>query len=134
MKDTIMRKRGIGFLVAGGNGIKNHGEKKIIGHTEDGEGESLRIQRADVKQVLGSVHKMNMGRNAVALIGGRSYTQNKETNNKRRVNYEQRQCVMCVLVPVKEGEVAETEQASKGSRFLISAPESEDQQVVTRRV
>ena len=78
----------------------------------------MRNQRADVKKVLGSVHKMNVGGNVVVLDGERSYTQNKETGRKTRINYEQGQYVMCVWVPVKEGEVAkETEKVLKGNRF-----------------
>ena len=92
-KTTIASRRGIGLAAANGSGIKNYGEKRITGYTEDGEGVSLRIQRADVKKVLGSAHKMNMGGDAVVLDGDKSYTQNKETNKKTRINYEQGQCV-----------------------------------------
>ena len=59
MKDMIMSRRGIGFAVANGSGIKNYGEKKILGHTKDGEGVSLRTQLSDVKKAFDSVHKMN---------------------------------------------------------------------------
>ncbi len=61
MKETIMSKRGIGLAAANGSGIKNYWETKIVGYTEDGEGEGLRVQRAGPKKVLESVHKMNMG-------------------------------------------------------------------------
>ncbi len=37
----------------------------------------MRVQCADVKQVLCSVHKMNLGGNVIVLDGGRSYMQNK---------------------------------------------------------
>ncbi len=57
-KGTIASWRGIGFAAANRSGIKNYGEK-IIGHTEDGEGVSLRTQRFEAKKVLGSVHRMN---------------------------------------------------------------------------
>ncbi len=42
-KKKIVSKRGIGFAAAKGSWIENCGEKKIVGHTEDGEGVSLRI-------------------------------------------------------------------------------------------
>ncbi len=71
MKETMMSKRGIGFAAANGSGIKNYGEKRIIGYTENGEEVSLRIQCADVKKVLGLVHKMGMGGNVVVLDGER---------------------------------------------------------------
>ncbi len=41
MKETAMSRRGIGYVVANGSGVKNYGEKKIVGHAEDGEGFSL---------------------------------------------------------------------------------------------
>ncbi len=41
----------IAFAAANGRGIKNYGEKKVVGYTDDGEGASLRIQRADAKNV-----------------------------------------------------------------------------------
>ncbi len=43
VKERIVSRRGIGFVAASGNGIKNYGEKKIVGYTEDGEGVSLSI-------------------------------------------------------------------------------------------
>ncbi len=96
----------------------------------------MKIQRADVQKVLGSVHNVNMGGIVVALDGERSYVQNKETNKKTRINHEQGQNVMCVWVPVKEGEmVKETEKTLKGNRFsILLAAESEAQLDFTRRV
>ena len=130
-----MSKKGIGCVAANGSGIKNDGEKKSIGCTEDGEGVSLRTQCADVKKVLGSVHKMNIGDNVVALNGDKRHMQNKETSKKTRINYEQGQCVMYVWAPVREGEVAkETERVLKGNRFAKLAAESEVYQGFTRRV
>ena len=71
----------------------------------------------------------------VALDGDKSYMQNKETNEKTRVNYEQGQCVIYFWVPVREGEAAkETEKVLKGNRFAVLATESEVHQGFTRRV
>ncbi len=85
--------------------------------------------------MLGSDHKVNVGGNVVVLDGDESYTQNKETSKETRINYEQGQCVMCVWVPVKEGEVAkETEKVLKGNRLAILATENEAHQGFTRRV
>ena len=89
LKEAAMSKRGFKIVAATSSGVKNYGEKKIIGCTGDGEGVSLRTQCADAKKVLRSVHKMNMGGNVVVLDGDRSHTQNKETNEKTRINYEQ---------------------------------------------
>ncbi len=35
MKETEMSKRGIGCVAANGSSIKNHGDKKIAGYTND---------------------------------------------------------------------------------------------------
>ena len=35
-------------------------KRRIVGHTESGDGLSVKIQSADVKKVLGSVHNMNI--------------------------------------------------------------------------
>ncbi len=42
------------------------------------------MQCADVKKVLESVHKVNMGGDVVVLDGDRRYMQNKEANKKTR--------------------------------------------------
>ena len=61
---------------------------------------SMKIQCADVKKVLCSVHKMNLGGNVVASDGKRSYTQNKETGKKTRIGYEGGHYVMHHWLPV----------------------------------
>ncbi len=85
MKDAIVSGGGIGFAAASSSGINNYGEKSIVGHTDGGEGVSLRTQRADVKKVLGFrfARWMNLGGNAgnvFVLVAERSYRQNKETH------------------------------------------------------
>ncbi len=57
-------------------------KSELSGCTDDGEGVSMRIQCADVRNVLGSVHKMSLGGNVVVLDGDRSYKQNKETGDR----------------------------------------------------
>ena len=52
---------------------------RIAGHTDEGESISMKVQCADVKTVLCSVHKMNLGGNVVVLDGGKSYMQNTES-------------------------------------------------------
>lgn len=105
-KETAIRRIGRGLPAATVSEIKNCREKKTVGHTEDGEGVSLRTQCTDAKKAVGSVHKMNVGSNVLALDGDNSYTQNKETSEKAKINYAQGQCVTRVRAPVKEGEVA----------------------------
>ncbi len=53
------------------------------------------------------------------MDGDESYTQNKETSEKTRINHEQGPCVMCVWAPVKGEEVAK-ETDAKGNRFAKS--------------
>ncbi len=105
----------------------------IACYTDDGEGISMRVQRADVKKVLCSVHGMNLGGNVVVLDGGRSYMQNKESRQKTKTHYEDGQYVMYLWLPSKGEEAQkETERVLKGSRFAILATESE--QLFSRRV
>ncbi len=56
MEETEMSKKGVGYDAADGISIKNYGEKKIVGYTDDGESVSMRVQCADVKKALCSAH------------------------------------------------------------------------------
>jgi hypothetical protein len=133
MRESEMSRKGIGFVAANGSGIKNYGEKMIVGYTDDGGAVSMKVQCADVKKVLCSVHKMNMGGNVVVLDGEKSYMQHKESGKKTRIEYEDGQYVMYLWVPARREEVTkETEKVLKGNRFAILATESE--QVFSRRV
>ncbi len=73
-----MSKKGFGYAASNRSKTESYGEGRIFGHTESGDGMSMRIQSADVKKVLGSVHKMNVGGTAVVLDGNKSYMQNRE--------------------------------------------------------
>ena len=84
MKETVMSKKGVGFIAANGSGIQNSGEKKNVGYTESGEGFGMKIQCAEVKKVLGSVHKMNMGGNVVVLDGGKATCRTRSRVRKQR--------------------------------------------------
>ncbi len=104
----------------------------IAGYTDDGEGISMKAQCSDVKNVLCSVHKLNLGGNVVVLDGGRSYVQNKEGRQKTKILYENVQHIMYLWLPSKGEEAQkETDRFLKGNRFWISATESEQ---VSRRV
>ena len=59
----------------------------------------MKIQCAEVKKVLGSVHKMNMGGIVVVLDGGKSYMQNKKSGQKTKIEYVGGQYVMYLWVP-----------------------------------
>ncbi len=93
----------------------------------------MRVQCDDVKKVLCSVHKMNLGGNDVALGGGKSCMRNKANGQKTRINYEEGQCVMCLWLPSQGEEVLrDMEKVLRGNRFAILAAASE--QVFSRRV
>ena len=62
----------------------------------------MRIQRADVKKVLGSAHKMNVGGNVVVLDGEKSYMQNKTTMKKTKIEYEDGQYIMYLWLPARK--------------------------------
>ena len=64
----------------------------------------MRIQRADVKKVLCSVHKMNMGGNVVVLDGEKSYMQHKESGRRTRIEYEDGQYVIYLWMPLRREE------------------------------
>ncbi len=128
-----MSKGGIGYVAANGRGVKNHGEKKIVGYADDGESVSTTVQRADVKKALFSVDKMNLGGNAAALDGGIRRMQNKVNGQKTRLNHEEGQRIACLRLPSKEEEAQEEmEEVLKDNRIAIPAVESE--QAFSRRV
>ena len=123
----------VDYAAANGSSIKNCGEKKIAGYADAGESVSKRVQCADAKKLLCSVHKMNMGGNVVVLDGEKSYMQHKESGRRTRIEYEDGQYVMYLWIPARMEEVqGETEKVLRGNRFAILATENE--QVFSRRV
>ncbi len=97
-----------------------------MGYADDGESVSMGVQRADVKKVLCSFHKISLLGNVVGLNGGRSCMQSKENGQRTRINYEEGQCIRCLRLPSKEERVREeTDKVLKGDRFAILAAESE---------
>ena len=127
LRETAMSKKGIGFVAANGSEIKNYGEKRVVGYTEEGEGVSLRVTCADVDKALGSVHRFNSGGNVVVLDGGRSYMQNKATGQKTRIEYENGQYVMYLWIPsTKEVVEQASEKILKGNRYSVLAMEHEE--------
>ena len=88
MMETAHSKKGIGFVAANGSPIKNHGERKVAGYTDDGEAVVMRITCADVQKVLGSVHKMNKGGNRIVLDSDESYMESRTTGRRTKIHYE----------------------------------------------
>ncbi len=84
---------------------------------------NTKIQCADVKKVVGLVHKMNMRGKVVVLDCNKSYMQNKESGQKTRIEYEGGQHVMYLWAPpdrrIKEEE--EESKMLKGNKFAILA-------------
>ncbi len=89
-----MPKRGVGYFAANGSSVTDYAEKRIVGHTDDGEGVSTRAQCERVKKALRSARKMNLGCNAAVLGGERSYRQNKSRGRKTRINFKEGQYAM----------------------------------------
>ena len=63
-----MSKSSGGFVAARGSSIRNYGEKRIVGLTDDGEPISMRITCADVRNVLGGVHRMVEGPSVMPCV------------------------------------------------------------------
>ena len=126
LRETAMSRNNVGFVAANGSRICNYGERKVLGYTDNGEGVSMRMTCADVKKVLGSVHRMNRGGNVVVMDGERSYMQNKKTGRKTRIHYENGQYVLYMWVPIKTNEAEETRgKVLAGNRFAILAADDE---------
>ncbi len=85
MKKHSILKNGLGYVAANGGKVETFGAKRIVGYTESGDGVSMKIQHADVKKVVGSVHKMNVQGNVVVLDGNKSYAQRMESGQKTRL-------------------------------------------------
>ncbi len=86
LKETATSKKGVGYVAANGSNVTNFGEKRVVGHTDAGDGLSMRIQRADVKKALGSVHEMSMVGNAAALDGEKKHARTRIRVRKRGPN------------------------------------------------
>jgi hypothetical protein len=99
----MMSRRGIGHVAASGSSVKNYGEKKTVGLTDDGECVSARVQRADVKKVLRSAHEMIFGGSDVVLGGDETCTLNKAPGRRARINYAEGQCVSHAHAVADEG-------------------------------
>ncbi len=98
----------------------------VVGYTNYGEGVSVKMQCAEVKKALGSVHKMNQGGNVVVLDGGKSYMQNKKTGQKTKIGYEEGQYAMYLRAPAVKGAVkSESDKILKGNRYATLAVDEE---------
>ena len=74
--------RGVQYEVANGIRIPNLGERKIVGHVDDGVIRSLTMQVCDVNKSLLSVSKMVKGGNRVVFDDSGSYIEDKVTKEK----------------------------------------------------
>ncbi len=97
------------------------GPKKIAKAFKDGE---------DVvdQDVVGPMHKMNMGGYVVVLGGDRSYIHDKVAGQRTWINHEDGQYIMYTGGLPKESEVAgESEKVLKGNTFAILATQSDEE-------
>jgi hypothetical protein len=93
----------------------------------------MKVQCADVKKALCSVHRTNLAGNVVVLDGRRSHMQNRGSGQRTKIHYEDGQYAMYLWLPSKSEEAQkETEKGLKGRRFAILATECE--QVFSWRV
>ncbi len=53
MKETIMSKKTIGSVAGTMSNLKYYGGTSVLGHTDSGEGLTMRIQCTDLKKILG---------------------------------------------------------------------------------
>ena len=132
LKETAASRRGVGFVAANGSKIKNYGERKVTGYTDEGTAISMRMTCADVHKVLGSVHKMNQGGNLVVLDGEHSFMKNKTSGQKTKIHYEDGQYILYMWVPCGPKEPEKVAKTSSENRFSILA--AEDEQGFTRQV
>jgi hypothetical protein len=132
LKETAASRRGVGFVAANGSKIKNYGERKVTGYTDEGTAVSMRMTCADVHKVLGSVHKMNQGGNLVVLDGEHSFMKNKTSGQKTKIHYEDGQYILYMWVPCGPKEPEKVAKTSSENRFSILA--AEDEEGFTRQV
>ena len=132
LKETAASRRGVGFVAANGSKIKNYGERKVTGYTDDGTAISMRMTCADVHKVLGSVHKMNQGGNLVVLDGEHSFMKNKTSGQKTKIHHEDGQYILYMWVPCGPKEPEKVAKTSSENRFSILA--AEDEEGFTRQV
>ena len=72
-------KKGVRYEVASGDHIMNLGQKRFVGHTEDGEARGLTAQVCDVNKALLSVRRMVATGHRVVFEPTGSYIQDVET-------------------------------------------------------
>ena len=81
IQPTALSRAGVDYQAANGAPIKNHGERKVKGYTDDWRAIGLSCQVADVRCPLGSVRQMVQAGNAVVFEKGKCRIINRETGN-----------------------------------------------------
>ena len=92
----------------------------------------MRTTCADVRKVLGSVHKMNQGGNLVVLDGEHSYMKNKASGQKTKIHYEDGQRILYTWVPCGRTKPEQADRRVSENRFATLA--AEDEAGFTRQV
>jgi hypothetical protein len=84
--ETEASRSGRNFRAANGSVIKNHGEKKILGSTDDGRMIQMRMTVADVGKVLMSVAKVCESGYRVVFDEDGSYMEEKRSGSKTKLH------------------------------------------------
>jgi hypothetical protein len=79
LRDTAASKAGLSYRAANGSPIKNYGERKLNGVTQNGIGFNMSCQVTDVKKNLASFVKMVEENNDIVLSKKGSFIKNIES-------------------------------------------------------
>ena len=88
IRENDKSRAGKGFVGAGGEKIKNYGEKRFVVQTEEGHERGTNWQIADVRRPLMSVGKMTQAGNEVRLSHADPHILNKKTGEITKLRRE----------------------------------------------
>ena len=117
-----LKHRGMGGTSEAANGtfIKNYGEKKILGSTEDGRTIQMRMTVADVGKVLMSVAKVCESGYRVVFDEDGSYMEEKKSGTRTKLHKKNGVYVMNLRTEAKKDQQGWTEAGARKT----SKPES----------
>ena len=101
VKESEDSARGIGFVAANGEKMKNYGSTQVLFH-KDGKAKKMNFSVTDCKKPLASVSKIVDKGNRVVFDEDESYIQNKVTGEKIILERERGTYVMVVEFEVEE--------------------------------
>ena len=101
IEESDMTKAGINFVAANDSVIKNYGQRKILGMTEDWSVINFNAHVADVMKPLASVVEMEESNLKVVFGKGASYIQSVRTGQKINLSRDGREYKFDVWVPAQ---------------------------------